>query len=79
MVPDDRLGSRGLTRCDGLEQRAVLAGELTHRRVALYQLREAEQDLDLEILVRTDEAGVAGANDQRTVKGEIGLDDDALR
>ncbi len=57
----------------------MLAGELPHRCVALHQLREAEQDLDLQILVRTGETRVAGANDQRTVKGEVGLDNDPLR
>ena len=69
----------GLPALDGLEQRAVLAGELADRRVSLDQLRQAEEDLDLEILVRADEASVAGPDDQRTVKGEVSLDDGALR
>ena len=56
----------------------MLARKLANRRIALDELREAEEDLDLEILVRAHEASVPGPDHQRTVKGEIGLDDDAL-
>ena len=79
VVADDGLGRLGPACLDSLDERAVLAGQLTHRSVALDQLRQAEKDLDLEILVSPSQTGVSGSNDQGAVKAQIGLHDDALR
>ncbi len=79
VAADDRLRRVGPAALDGLEQRAVLAGELADRRVAPDELREAEEDLDLELLVRARQAGIPGPDDEGAVEGEIRLDDHALR